>query len=72
MAKKQSEIRALSAVDLDSQIDSKKQELMKLREKYATRQLENTSQIRLVRREIARLLGERQARALRAATEKSQ
>jgi large subunit ribosomal protein L29 len=72
MAKKKSELRALSAADLESQIDSKKMELMKLREKYATRQLENTSQIRLVRREIARLQGERQARALGGATEKSQ
>ncbi len=72
MAKKKSEVRAMSAVDLETQIDSKKQELMKLREKYATRQLENTSQIRLVRREIARLLNERHARALRVATEKSQ
>lgn len=72
MAKKKTELRALSATDLESQIDSKKMELMKLREKYATRQLENTSQIRLVRREIARLLGERRTRAPGGATEKSQ
>lgn len=57
----------LSAKDLAEQIDSKKQELMKLREKYATRQLENTSQIRQVRREIARLLTERRARELQEA-----
>jgi len=58
---------ALSAKDLADQIDSKKQELMKLREKYATRQLENTSQIRQVRREIARLLTARRARELQEA-----
>ena len=66
-SKTQSEKRTLSAKDLADQIDSKKQELMKLREKYATRQLENTSQIRQVRREIARLLTERRARALQEA-----
>ena len=57
----------LSAKDLAEQIDSKKQELMKLGEKYATRQLENTSQIRQVRREIARLLTERRAREMQEA-----
>jgi large subunit ribosomal protein L29 len=62
-----SEKSTLSAKDLAEQIDSKKQELMKLREKYSTRQLENTSQIRQVRREIARLLTERRARAMQEA-----
>ena len=58
--------------DLEEQLDSKKQELMKLREKYATRQLEDTSQIRQVRHDIARLLTERQARQLRTTPEVSQ
>ncbi|MBI5878337.1 MAG: 50S ribosomal protein L29 [Chloroflexi bacterium] len=65
--KKTAEGSALSAKDLAEQIDSKKQELMKLREKYATRQLENTSQIRQVRREIARLMTERRVRELQEA-----
>ncbi len=65
--KSPSEQSTLSAKDLADQIDSKKQELMKLREKYATRQLENTSQIRQVRREIARLLTERRVRELQEA-----
>lgn len=68
MAKKL-EVRAMSAQDLIEQLDSKKQELMKLREKYATRQLEDTSQIRQVRRDIARLMAERRARQLQTAQE---
>jgi len=59
------DVRAFNDTDLTERLDSAKQELMKLREKYATRQLEDTSQIRQVRRDIARLLSERRARQLK-------
>ena len=59
------DVRAFNDTDLAERLDSAKQELMKLREKYATRQLEDTSQIRQVRRDIARLLSERRARQLK-------
>ena len=59
------DVRAFNDTDLSERLDSAKQELMKLREKYATRQLEDTSQIRQVRRDIARLMTERRARQLK-------
>ena len=64
-----SEIRGFNDKDLDERLDSAKQELMKLREKYATRQLEDTSQIRQVKRDIARLMTERRARQLKSIQE---
>jgi large subunit ribosomal protein L29 len=67
-----SEVRAFNDKDLDERLDSAKQELMKLREKYATRQLEDTSQLRQVKRDIARLMTERRARQLRQLQEMSQ
>lgn len=65
------EVRGFNDKDLEERLDSAKQELMKLREKYATRQLEDTSQIRQVKRDIARLMTERRARQLRMAQEAS-
>lgn len=59
------DVRGFNDTDLEERLDSAKQELMKLREKYATRQLEDTSQIRLVKRDIARLMTERRTRHLR-------
>jgi len=59
------DVRAFNDTDLSERLDSAKQELMKLREKYATRQLEDTSQIRQVKRDIARLMSERRARQLK-------
>jgi large subunit ribosomal protein L29 len=58
------EIRAMNDSDLVERLDSSKQELMKLREKYATRQLEDSSQMRQVRRDVARLRTEQRARQL--------
>ena len=62
---KMSDVRGFNDTDLNERLDSAKQELMKLREKYATRQLEDTSQIRLVKRDIARLMSEQRQRQLR-------
>ena len=51
-----SEIRALSDGDLRERLDSSKQELMNLRVRVAARQLENTAQIRSVKRDVQRLM----------------
>jgi large subunit ribosomal protein L29 len=59
-----SEIRGMSDGDLEGRIASSKQELMKLREKYALRQLKDTSQLRQVRTDIARLLTVRRQRQI--------
>lgn len=64
------EIRGMSDQDLADRLDSSKQELMKLRERFATRQLEDTSQVRQVKRDIARLLTIQQERQLGLAKEK--
>lgn len=64
------EIRGMSDQDLADRLDSSKQELMKLRERFATRQLEDTSQVRQVKRDIARLLTIQQERLLGLAKEK--
>jgi len=60
----------MSDQDLADRLDSSKQELMKLRERFATRQLEHTSQVRQVKRDIARLLTIQQERQLGLAKEK--
>ena len=67
---KNTEIRGMSDQDLADRLDSSKQELMKLRERFATRQLEDTSQVRQVKRDIARLLTIQQERLLGLAKEK--
>ena len=64
------EIRGMSDQDLADRLDSSKQELMKPRERFATRQLEDTSQVRQVKRDIARLLTIQQERQLGLAKEK--
>jgi ribosomal protein L29 len=65
------EIKAMNDKDLSERLDSAKQELMKLREKVATRQQEDTSQMRMVRRDIARLMTARSRRVLARAEEKT-
>lgn len=64
------DIAAMSDKDLRERLDSAKQELMKLREKVATRQQEDTSQMRVVRRDIARLMTAQSLRAHGLAQEK--
>jgi large subunit ribosomal protein L29 len=53
---KASEIRELSQDQLDDRLRELHEELFNLRFQYATRQLTNTSRIREVRRDIARVL----------------
>ena len=53
---KAEEIRALSEADLAKQLEENHKELFELRFKAATRQLVNHREIRVVKRNIARLL----------------
>ena len=48
------ELRALTREELSSKIDQLSQELFNLRFQVATKQLNNTSRMRQVRRDIAR------------------
>jgi large subunit ribosomal protein L29 len=49
------EIRAFSDAELQERIDDAKEEMFNLRFQRASGQLENTSRVRVVRREVARL-----------------
>jgi large subunit ribosomal protein L29 len=50
------EIRKMSDEELSSELASLKEELFKLRFQLATNQLDNTSQIAQVKRDIARVM----------------
>jgi large subunit ribosomal protein L29 len=52
---KADELRSLNASELDARLDEAKEELFNLRFQLATNQLDNTTRIRQVRREIARV-----------------
>jgi large subunit ribosomal protein L29 len=52
---KTSEIRALSIGELNSKLSDSREELMKLRFQQVTGQLTDTSRLRILRREIARI-----------------
>jgi large subunit ribosomal protein L29 len=61
---KAAELRGLSDADLQKRLNDSRQELFNLRFQLATRKLENTARIRVVRKDVARLLqilGQRQA-----------
>lgn len=63
---KSKEIRALSADEIKAKVDDLREELMKLRFQQVTGQLTDTSRLRVLRREIARMetiLGEQQKSA---------
>jgi large subunit ribosomal protein L29 len=49
------ELRELDATELVEKLDEAKEELFNLRFQLATNQLDNTSRLRQVRREIARI-----------------
>jgi len=59
---KANEIRELSTNELQEQVKTKKEELFGLRFQQATGELEDTSQIRKVRKDVARMLTELKAR----------
>jgi large subunit ribosomal protein L29 len=55
---KASDIRELTPLELNKQLNDSRRELLNCRIQQKTGQLENTARIRQVRREIARLLTE--------------
>jgi large subunit ribosomal protein L29 len=52
---KSSEIRALKSEEISSKLADAREELMKLRFQQVTGQLTDTSRLRIVRRDIARM-----------------
>ena len=52
---KSSEIRALNPEEIKSRVSDAREELMKLRFQQVTGQLTDTSRLRIVRRDIARM-----------------
>ncbi len=61
---KADQFRDLSDDELDTRIAETKEELFRLRVQHATLQLADTSQLRHVRRDIARMLTVQRERAL--------
>lgn len=60
---KASQLRELSDEELSRKLEDSSGSYMKLRFQHATAQLDSTAKIRAARREIARMLTERRARA---------
>jgi large subunit ribosomal protein L29 len=58
------EIRAMADVELDEALDGARREIFNLRFQQARRQLADTSRLRHVRRDVARLLTAQRERAL--------
>ena len=60
------DLRAMSADDLRKALDDQRQELMQARFKHAAAQLEKTSELKAMRRQVARIstiLNEKEQRA---------
>ena len=53
---KPSEVRQLSAADIDREVNDRKKELMELRFQAAVGQLSNPARVKKLRKEVARLL----------------
>lgn len=64
---KYSEVKALSDEELAKKLDEGRAELFNLRFQMATAQLDNTSRVRSVKRDIARVQTEIRARQIAAA-----
>ncbi|MDY2626478.1 MAG: 50S ribosomal protein L29 [Coriobacteriales bacterium] len=64
---KPQEIRELSAEELDKKLSESREELFNLRFQMATSQLDNTARVRIVKKDIARLLTEKRMREINAA-----
>ena len=60
------ELRKFSYQELGEKLDEAKEELFNLRFQLATNQLDNTTRLREVRREIARIYGVRREQELAA------
>ncbi len=63
---KAAEIRELSSEDLNGKLKEARAELFNLRFQMATSQLDNTARVKLVKKDIARILTEMHARELSA------
>ena len=63
---KNKEIRTLSVDDLNAKLKDARAELFNLRFQMATSQLDNTSRVKIVKKNIARILTEMRARELSA------
>ena len=63
---KASEIRELSAAELESKLKDLKAELFNLRFQMATGQLDNTARVKEVKKDIARIQTEMRAREMSA------
>ena len=63
---KASEIRSLSAEDLQAKLKEARAELFNLRFQMATGQLDNTARVKQVKKDIARIQTEMRARELSA------
>ena len=63
---KATEIRELSADDLQSKLKEARAELFNLRFQMATSQLDNTARVKQVKKDIARIQTEMRARELSA------
>ncbi len=66
---KASEIRELGAEELDAKLNDARAELFNLRFQMATSQLDNTARIKVVKKDIARLLTEMRVREISAASD---
>ena len=64
---KPAEIRELSTEDLNTKLDESRSELFNLRFQMATSQLDNTARVKMVKKDIARILTELRARKINAA-----
>lgn len=63
---KAQEIRELTSEDLKDKLKEARAELFNLRFQMATSQLDNTARVKLVKKDIARILTEMHARELSA------
>lgn len=63
---KASEIREMTSEDLGTKLKEARTELFNLRFQMATSQLDNTARVKLVKKDIARILTEMHARELSA------
>jgi len=74
MATKSAELRNMATEELENRLDETRQELFNLRFQLVTGQLDNTSRITEVRRQVARietLLREREIEAAETAEERA-
>ena len=69
---KAADIRQMTEEELGRAVDEHRRESLNLRLQAQTGQLENTARVRVVRRDLARLLSERTARTRKKLQEQGQ